>query len=35
MMLTPSEHVGAILQLCQDKRGVQKSLEYLARTASS
>jgi GTP-binding protein LepA len=31
MMLTPSEHVGAIMQLCQDKRGVQKSLEYLAR----
>jgi GTP-binding protein LepA len=30
MMLTPSEHVGGILQLCQDKRGVQKALEYLA-----
>jgi len=30
MILTPSEHVGAILQLCQDKRGVQKKLEYLA-----
>ena len=30
MILTPSEHVGGILQLCQDKRGVQKSLEYLA-----
>jgi GTP-binding protein LepA len=29
MMLTPSEHVGGILQLCQDKRGVQKGLEYL------
>jgi GTP-binding protein LepA len=29
MILTPSEHVGAILQLCQDKRGVQKKLEYL------
>jgi GTP-binding protein LepA len=29
MMLTPSEHVGAILQLCQDKRGIQKKLEYL------
>jgi GTP-binding protein LepA len=29
-ILTPSEHVGAILQLCQDKRGVQKKLEYLA-----
>jgi GTP-binding protein LepA len=30
MILTPSEHVGGILQLCQDKRGVQKGLEYLA-----
>ena len=30
MILTPAEHVGAILQLCQDKRGVQKGLEYLA-----
>ncbi len=30
MILTPSEHVGGILQLCQDKRGVQKTLEYLA-----
>jgi GTP-binding protein LepA len=29
MMLTPSEYVGAILQLCQDKRGIQKKLEYL------
>jgi GTP-binding protein LepA len=30
MILTPAEHVGAILQLCQDKRGVQKSLEYVS-----
>jgi GTP-binding protein LepA len=30
MVLTPAEHVGGILQLCQDKRGIQKSLEYLA-----
>jgi GTP-binding protein LepA len=30
MVLTPAEHVGGILQLCQDKRGVQKALEYLA-----
>jgi GTP-binding protein LepA len=29
-VLTPAEHVGGILQLCQDKRGVQKSLEYKA-----
>jgi GTP-binding protein LepA len=30
MILTPSEHVGAVLELCQEKRGVQKSLEYLS-----
>ncbi|MBI3490211.1 MAG: elongation factor 4 [Acidobacteria bacterium] len=30
MILTPAEHVGGILRLCQDKRGVQKTLEYLA-----
>jgi len=30
MILTPAEHVGGILQLCQEKRGVQKTLEYLA-----
>jgi GTP-binding protein LepA len=29
MILTPSDFVGPILQLCQDKRGVQKKLEYL------
>ncbi len=30
MILTPSEHVGGILALCQDKRGAQKGMEYLA-----
>ena len=30
MVLTPAEHVGGILQLCQDKRGVQKTIEYVA-----
>ncbi|MBZ5556097.1 MAG: translation elongation factor 4 [Acidobacteriia bacterium] len=30
MILTPAEHVGGILKLCQDKRGVQKTLEYLS-----
>ncbi|HAK54281.1 MAG TPA: elongation factor 4 [Acidobacteria bacterium] len=30
MILTPAEHVGATLKLCQEKRGVQKTLEYLA-----
>src|SRR4029077_18576950 len=29
MVLTPSEFVGPILKMCQDKRGVQKKLEYL------
>src|SRR5262245_19975405 len=29
-VLTPSEYVGGILKLCQDKRGVQKGLEYLS-----
>jgi GTP-binding protein LepA len=28
MIMTPAEHVGGILQLCQDKRGIQKKLEY-------
>jgi GTP-binding protein LepA len=30
MILTPSAYVGGILQLCQEKRGVQKTLEYKA-----
>ncbi len=30
MVLTPSEFIGGILQLCQEKRGVQKGLEHLA-----
>jgi GTP-binding protein LepA len=30
LILTPSEHVGAILQLCQEKRGIQKGMEYLS-----
>jgi GTP-binding protein LepA len=29
MIMTPAEHVGGILQLCQDKRGVQQKLEYM------
>ena len=29
MILTPSDYVGPILQLCQDKRGIQQKLEYL------
>ena len=30
MIITPAEFVGGILTLCQEKRGIQKSLEYLA-----
>jgi GTP-binding protein LepA len=30
MILTPAPYVGGILELCQEKRGVQKTLEYLA-----
>ncbi len=30
MVLTPSVHVGGILELCQEKRGIQKGLEYLS-----
>ncbi len=29
-IITPSEHVGGILTLCQEKRGVQKGLEYVS-----
>jgi GTP-binding protein LepA len=31
MMLTPSAHVGGILELCQEKRGVQKGLDYVSK----
>ena len=30
MILTPSAYVGGILELCQEKRGIQKGLEYLS-----
>ncbi len=29
LILTPPEHVGGILALCQDKRGIQKELKYV------
>jgi GTP-binding protein LepA len=29
-VLTPADHVGPILELCQEKRGVQKGLEYVS-----
>jgi GTP-binding protein LepA len=31
-ILTKDEHVGAILKLCQDKRGIQKALSYITTT---
>jgi GTP-binding protein LepA len=31
MMLTPAEHVGGILELCQEKRGIQKGMEYVSK----
>ena len=31
-MLTPDEHVGPILKLCEEKRGVQKTLQYITQT---
>jgi GTP-binding protein LepA len=32
MIITNDESVGGILQLCQDKRGIQKNFEYLSPT---
>ena len=32
LILTPPEHVGGILSLCQEKRGVQKELRYVTTT---
>ncbi len=29
-ILTPTEYVGAVLELCQEKRGVQKGLDYVS-----
>ncbi len=29
-MLTPTEYVGGILELCQEKRGVQKGMDYVS-----
>jgi GTP-binding protein LepA len=31
MMLTPSAYVGGILELCQEKRGIQKAMEYVSQ----
>ncbi|HEU5179543.1 MAG TPA: translation elongation factor 4 [Candidatus Polarisedimenticolia bacterium] len=32
LILTPPEYVGAILALCQDRRGIQKELKYVTTT---
>jgi GTP-binding protein LepA len=29
-VLTPAEHVGNVIKLCEEKRGVQRSIQYLA-----
>ncbi|MGH8125962.1 MAG: translation elongation factor 4 [Rhodanobacteraceae bacterium] len=29
-ILTPGEHVGSVITLCEEKRGVQRSIQYLA-----
>ena len=30
-ILVPNDYVGAVLELCQDKRGIQKDIQYLAK----
>ena len=32
IVITPPDHVGFILQLCEERRGVQKKLSYLSQT---
>ncbi len=29
-ILTPAEHIGSVIKLCEEKRGVQRSIQYLA-----
>ena len=31
-IIVPSEYIGSIMELCQDKRGVYKSVEYISST---
>jgi GTP-binding protein LepA len=31
-ILTPDEHVGPVLRLCEEKRGVQKTLQYITQS---
>ena len=30
-LLMPQEHVGSVMQLCNDKRGIQKDMQYMGR----
>jgi GTP-binding protein LepA len=32
-ILTPDEYLGAILKLCQERRGIQKELSYVGARA--
>ena len=32
-ILTPDEYLGAILKLCQDRRGIQRNLTYVGNRA--
>src|SRR5690606_22518816 len=32
-ILTPDEYLGAILKLCQDRRGIQRNLSYVGSRA--
>jgi GTP-binding protein LepA len=31
-IITPEEHLGAVMTLCQERRGIQKELRYLTKT---
>ena len=31
-IIVPSDYIGAIMELCQDKRGIYKSVEYISNT---
>ena len=33
-VLVPHEHVGSIIKLCEEKRGIQKQIQYLGQQAS-
>ena len=33
-ILTPQQHLGAVIQLCEEKRGVQKDMQFVGRQVS-